>query len=372
MSGARISRITVWRLDLPLAEPYSLSGGRLRVDRLDSTVIRIDTDDGLAGWGEACPWGHTYLPAHGPGVRAGLETLCGSLIGLDACALDHLNMVMDTTLPGHAHAKSAIDMACWDVFARRADMPLWRCLGGAEPAKVAVNSSIATGSPKQMIAGIRRAAKEGYKVHSAKIGGDRPDIDIARIDAISEALAPGHSVTFDVNRAWQPGVAIQVLNAVASRDWIEQPCQTLDACAHVAARVPQPLMLDECMLDFGDHLDAWRLRACHGVKVKPNRLGGITRARQVRDFGVRVGWQMHIEDVGGSVLADTAAIHLAASTPESNRLASWLSHRHLVVDPAPGQGARNRDGHAVPPSLPGIGVVPDEGVLGKPVAVYGA
>ena len=81
-------------------------------------------------------------------------------------------------------------------------------------------------------------------------------------------------------------------------------------------------MLDECMHTLQDHHDAWRPGSCQGLKVKPNRPGGVTRAQQVRDLGVALGWQMHIEDVGGSALADTAAIHLAASTPDANRLVS--------------------------------------------------
>ena len=366
----KISRISVWQIDLPLHTPYFLSGGRLRFDRLDSTIIRIDTDDGLSGWGEACPWGHTYLPAHGPGVRAGLGVLAPCVIGLDPRALDHLNAVMDSMLPGHPYVKSAIDMACWDIFGQAANMPLWQCLGGHDATPVAVNSSISTGTPDEMIDLIRTASAAGYRTHSAKIGGTDIAADIARIDAIEAALPDGERVTFDINRAWQPASAIQVLNSVSSRDWIEQPCETLDQCAHVAERVPQPIMLDESMHGFQDHLDAWRRRACDGVKVKPNRLGGLTRARQVRDFGVSVGWRMHIEDVGGTALADTAAIHLAASTPDANRLASWLCHYHLAVDPVPGQGARNIGGVAVPPSAPGLGVRPDEARLGDAVATY--
>ncbi|MEC8090019.1 MAG: mandelate racemase/muconate lactonizing enzyme family protein, partial [Pseudomonadota bacterium] len=348
----RISRVSVWQMDLPLHTPYFLSGGRLRFDSLDSTIIRIDTDEGLSGWGEACPWGHTYLPAHGPGVRAGLGVLAPSVVGLDPRGLDHLNAVMDATLPGHPYVKSAIDIACWDIFGQAAGMPLWQCLGGHGATPVAVNSSISTGTPEEMIELIRTASAAGYRTHSAKIGGTDIAADIARIEAVAAALPDGESVTFDINRAWQPATAIQVLNSVASRDWIEQPCETLDQCAHVAERVPQPIMLDESMHGFQDHLEAWRRGACEGVKVKPNRLGGLTRARQVRDFGVSVGWQMHIEDVGGTALADTAAIHLAASTPDANRLASWLCHYHLALDPVPGQGARNSGGVAVPPSAP--------------------
>jgi L-alanine-DL-glutamate epimerase-like enolase superfamily enzyme len=221
-----------------------------------------------------------------------------------------------------------------------------------------------------MIALIRKASAKGYKVHSAKLGGSDTAIDIARMEGISAALPADEKVTFDINRAWTPAVAIQVLNSVKARDWIEQPCETLDQCAHVASRVQNPIMLDECLHTMQDHLDAWKIRAGEGVKVKPNRVGGLTRARQIRDFGVSIGWQMHIEDLGGSALADTAAIHLASSTPEANRLASWLCHYHLSVDPVPGQGTRNVSGLATPPSAPGLGVEPDMNVLGEPVAVY--
>lgn len=366
----KISAITVFQIDLPLTEPYYLSGGRLKFELLDSTFVRIDTDEGLSGWGEACPWGHTYLPAHGPGVRAGIETLAPVLIGADPLALDALNRLMDVTLPGHPYVKSAIDMACWDILGQQAGLPLWKLFGGDEASAVAVNSSISTGTAEEMISLIQKASSKGYRTHSAKIGGTDIAQDIERIEAISAALPSDEYVTFDVNRAWLPATAIQVLNSVSARDWVEQPCQTLGECAHVASRVSQPIMLDECMHDFSDHLQAWKIAACEGVKVKPNRLGGLTKAKQIRDFGVSVGWQMHIEDLGGSALADTAAIHLAASTPDANRLASWLCHYHLSVDPVPGQGARNMDGFATPPSTPGLGVIPDEALLGASIATY--
>lgn len=368
----KITRITTWQRKMPLIEPYWLSGGRLKFEELDSTFVRIDTDEGVSGWGEACPWGHTYLPAHGPGVRAGIETLAPALMGRDPRALGAINTVMDVTLPGHPYVKSALDMACWDITGKAAGMPLWMMFGGEEATPVAVNSSISTGTPEEMIALIRRASANGYRVHSAKIGGSDTKADIERIEAISASLPAGESVTFDVNRAWTPAVAINVLNSVTARDWVEQPCQTLAQCAHVASRVQNPIMLDECLHDFSDHLNAWTMAAGEGAKVKPNRVGGLTRARQIIDFGVSVGWQMHIEDLGGSALADTAAIHLAAATPEAHRLASWLCHYHLADDPVPGQGARNIGGFATPPSTPGLGVEGDVAILGTPAAIYEA
>lgn len=368
----RIARVTVWARALALAKPYRLSGGRLLFESLDSTFVRVDTHEGVSGWGEACPWGASYLPAHGPGVRAALETLAPALLGRDPCALDAINRAMDTALPGHPYAKSALDMACWDILGRATGMPLWRLLGGDAAQPVALSSSIPTGTPQEMLAAIAEARTRGYRTHSAKVGGSDPGVDVARIEAIESGVAPGDTVTYDVNRAWTPGVAVQVMNAVSAQGWFEQPCETLEQCAHVAARTTQPIVLDECLHTFDDHLRAWRARACEGVKVKPNRLGGLTRARQVRDFGIAVGWRMHVEDVGGTVLADTAALHLAATTPAEHRLASWLCHPHLAEDVFPGQGARNVDGCAAPPSLPGLGVTPDGDRLGEPVAVHEA
>ena len=366
----RISRISVWQKTLPLTRPYWLSGGRLKFEALDSTFLRIDTDEGLSGWGEGCPWGHSYLPAFGGGLRATLELLAPVLIGRDPRGIDALNRDLDVVLPGHPYAKSPLDMALWDLLSQIAGLPLYTLLGGAEGEGVPVNSSISTGTPAEMVALIEAARAEGYRTHSAKIGGGDAALDIARIEAIEAARLPEEQVTYDVNRAWTPALAVEVMNAVAARGWFEQPCETLEQCVQVRRRTRQPLMLDEGLHSFQDHLDAWKARACEGVKVKPNRLGGLTKARRVRDLGVAVGWRMHIEEVGGTVLADTAALHLALSTPAENRLASWLCHPHLTEDPAPGQGARNRGGVVVLPDSPGLGVEPDPDWLAAPLARY--
>ena len=367
----KITGISIYRIELPLRVPYSYSGGRLLVESLDSTFVRIDTDAGLVGWGEGCPWGDAYLPAHAQGIRAGIERLAPALIGEDPRAVTHINRLMDLRLPGHASAKSPLDMACWDILGQSAGMPLWMLLGGSVADGVHVNSSISTGTPSEMIARIEEARALGYRTHSAKLGGGNPQEDIERIEAIGAAKRSSENITYDINRAWTPSVALQVLNSVAdASSWIEQPCETLEQCAYVADKVRQPVLLDECLHDFGDHLRAWKLDACVGLKIKPNRLGGLTRCLQARDFAISVGWKMHIEDTGGSALADTAAIHLASATPQENRMDSWLCHYHLTLDPVAGQGARNVDGIATPPSIPGLGVIPDSSLLGDPIRIY--
>jgi hypothetical protein len=87
---------------------------------LDATFVKIETDAGITGWGEGMPWGHTYVPAHGPGIRAGIETIAQAILGLDPRQLNHVERAMDLSLPGHLYAKAPVDMACWDIAGQAA------------------------------------------------------------------------------------------------------------------------------------------------------------------------------------------------------------------------------------------------------------
>ena len=94
----KISRISVYQVDLPLEYPYWLSGGRLKFECLDATLVKVETDEGHVGWGEGTPWGHTYVPAHGPGIRAGIETMAPFIMGLDPRRVLDVERAMDCLL----------------------------------------------------------------------------------------------------------------------------------------------------------------------------------------------------------------------------------------------------------------------------------
>ncbi len=368
----RIVRITVYQATLPIeGGGYRLSGGRLFFDKLDSTVVSIEADDGTLGWGEGCPWGATYLPAHGKGLRAGIDEIAPQLLGQDPRRLDVIDRLMDRALPGHLYAKSPLDIACWDLLGQASGLALCELLGGREEGPVALHSSISTGTPEEMLASIEAARAKGYRKHSAQVGAD-VEQDIARIRFITENLQEGETVAFDANRAWLPDQAITVMNAVeACGGSFEQPCETLEECASVRRLTRQPIILDECIQTFGDLLRAREARACEAIGLKIGRVGGLTKARRLRDFCVATGIRMNIEETGGSVIADTAAVHLAHATPTSHRNATWLCHDMLTLNAAEG-GARNKGGWSEAPVEPGLGVRPLPEVLGEPVAVYEA
>jgi L-alanine-DL-glutamate epimerase-like enolase superfamily enzyme len=367
----KIARVLAYQVTLPLAKPYSLSGGRLVFEELDSTVVCLETDEGLVGWGEGCPWGSTYLPAFGRGIRAGLEEIAPQILGLDPRRLDVVNRTMDKALPGHPYIKSALDVACWDLLGKSVGLPVVELLGGREEGSVALHSSVPTGDPDAMLASIEAYRKRGYRIHSCKVGGDDPGPDIERVRAVTAALQPSESLTFDANRAWLPDVAIQVMTATGDcGGYYEQPCETYEECLAVRKRTAQPIILDETIQSFADLLRAQKDGACEAIGLKLGRVGGLSKARRMRDFCVATGLRMNIEETGGSVLADTAAVHLAAATPATHRRATWLCHDMLTLDLAEG-GARNEAGVTHAPTAPGLGVEPRPDVLGAPVAVYG-
>ena len=138
----KITSITVYQASLPLEHPYWLSGGRLKFEVLDATFVKLETDEGLIGWGEGTPWGHTYVPAHGPGIRAGIETIAPFLLGLNPQKVLEVERAMDLSLPGHLYAKSPIDMACWDIAGQAAGLPIADLMGGGSRTPAPIASSV--------------------------------------------------------------------------------------------------------------------------------------------------------------------------------------------------------------------------------------
>ncbi len=151
--------------------------------------------------------------------------------------------------------------------------------------------------------------------------------------------------------------------------YFEQPCETYEQSLQVRALTRQPIILDEILYTYGDVVRAHHDRACEAIGLKPNRVGGLTKARLIRDFCVQTGLRLNIEDTGGTALADTAAVQLAHSTPSRYLRGTWLCHDMITVDPIRG-GARNLGGVTRAPDAPGLGAEPDPDMLGPPIAVY--
>ena len=368
----KITRITIFQVDLPLEHPYWLSGGRLKFQTLDATFVKIETDAGLTGWGEGTPWGHTYVPAHGPGIRAGIETMAPFVVGLDPRRMLDVERAMDLALPGHLYAKSPIDMACWDIAGQAAGMPIADLMGGGSRTPRPIASSVGAKTVEETREVIERYRERGYIAHSVKIGGDVAR-DIDRIRDVEALRQPGDIVLYDVNRGWTRQQALRVMSACEDLNvMFEQPCETLDDIAAISGKHASPVSVDESLVTLQDATRIARDGLAEIFGIKLNRVGGLTKAARMRDIALAHGIDMFVMATGGSVLADTEALHLAATIPDANCHAVWACQDMLTVDIAGGRGPRNVDGHLHLPETAGLGVAPDENALGPAVAEYEA
>ena len=365
----KITAIEVYQVDLPLKEGRYAWGDGKYVEVFDSTVVRIETDDGVEGVGEVCPLGPFYLPAFGAGARAGIAELAPHLIGEDPTQLARINRTMDAALLGHPYVKSPLDMACWDIAGKVAGQPVCHLLGGRFGESVELYRAISQRPAKEMAANVAQYREEGYRRFQLKVGGD-PAADIARIRAVREVLEEGDVLVADANTGWLAPDAIRVANAVANLDvYIEQPCLSYEKCRSVREHTDLPFILDENIDGLDMLLEAHADRAMDVINLKISKLGGLTKARQIRDLCVSLGVPMTIEDSWGGDIVTAAIAHLAHSTPEPFRFSSTDFNSYVTVPIAEGAPQR-RNGVMVASTEPGLGVRPRIEMLGKAVVEH--
>ncbi len=362
----KITGIKVYQVDLPLHEgKYSWSEGK-SVDVFDSTVVGIETDAGVKGYGEVCPLGPFYLPAYAGGVRAGLKELAPQLIGEDPRSLLVLNRKMDRALKGHPYVKSAFDIACWDILGKSASLPVCELLGGRFSKDIQLYRAISQRPADEMARNVADYRAAGYRRFQLKVGGD-PDEDIDRIRAVREVLEPGDKLVADANTGWLMHEAMRVVGAVSDVDvYIEQPCPTYEECLSVRRHTALPFVLDEVIDSTAAILRGAAELAMDVVNIKISKFGGLTRAKQARDLCVSLGIAMTIEDSWGGDIVTAAIAHLAQGTPPEFQFTSTDFNSYVTTSIADGAPQRH-DGRMSASAQPGLGIEPRLDVLGDPV-----
>jgi len=362
----KIARIFAHRVDLPLVEgSYKWSGGK-SVSVFDSTIVGVETDCGLVGYGEVCPLGPFYLPAYAEGVRAGLRELGPHLIGFDPRELQKLNHRMDAALKGHPYVKSGIDIACWDILGQAAQLPVCTLLGGRFGESIRLYRAISQQAPDEMAKNVKSYRDQGYTRFQLKVGGD-PDTDIERIRAVRAMLLPSDRLVADANTGWTQHEAMRVVRGVHDLDvYIEQPCTSYEECLAVRRNTTHPFVLDENIDSLDMLLRAKADLAMDVVNLKISKLGGLTKTKQARDLCVSMGIAMTLEDSWGGDITTAAIAHLAHSTPEEFRFTSTDFNSYVTVSTATGAPER-REGYMAASDKPGLGISPRMDVLGKRV-----
>nr|WIE89116.1 enolase C-terminal domain-like protein [Mesorhizobium sp. WSM4875] len=337
-----------------------------------SHIVIVDTDAGISGCGEFSVGSNNYIEAHSEGVEPVAKLLAPVLIGQDPRRVACIEHLMDATVTGHGYAKSAIDMACWDILGKVTGQPLWMLFGGAFSEGLRLFISVFDRSPPDLPAMIDKYRGVGYRDFQIKLGKSDWQSDIERLEAVAPLMKRGEVLIGDANKAWRVDEAIEVARATRHLNYImEEPCRTYEEILAVRRMLDRPLKLDECITDIRAARRVVEDRSAEFVCLKITKQGGISKMKRIRDFLVDNRIPVIFDDTWGGEITVAAVTHLAASTPpEFMASVSDLHnyHNETVGSPAP----VTRDGYIFSPNTPGLGVEPDLESLGKPVAHYRA
>jgi cis-L-3-hydroxyproline dehydratase len=344
---------------------YIMSGGRAAVSQI-GTLVRLRTDEGIDGWGEITPLGSTYLPTFAGGIRTALRFLAPNLMGLDPANVSGLRRVMDATLLGHQYAKSAVDIACWDLRGKVAGLPITALLGGVLQKDFPVYEAVPLGSPESMASFVERRSAAGIKRFQLKVGNDPRD-DAARTRAVVKTAADDSIIIADSNGGWNLLDARIAMNSMADLPvLIEQPCRTTEDSVLASRDSKLPLVLDESIVTLSDVYEAKHSAGVSSINIKISRVGGLTGAALMRDVMQELNLMVSVEDMWGGDLITAAVSHLAASTrPESLLMTSFMNDwtdGHVA-----GYRPQSVNGRGSAPTGPGLGIEVDTSLLGEPL-----
>lgn len=364
----KITRISVWMVPLTSLETYYMADGK-SCDTVETVIVRIDTETGLSGWGEVCPIPH-YLPAYAKGVAPAIVEMAPALLGKECTGPSAIMYHLDKFLHGHAYAKSPLDMALWDLTAKFAKLPLYQLLGGRLSQNMPLYHSITCVDPDEMGRIAKEVYQDGIRQFQVKLGADQDnEADIARLSKVRETVGAGPLVYGDWNCGASKLDAMRVGRAVRHLDvMLEQPCDSLSACADVQNATGLPMKMDEGAHDIASMMEAHSLGCMDAVAIKLSKFGGIDKARRARDLSEHFGTMMCIEDTWGSDITTAAVLHLGATTAPKYLLNVCDLSGYVNPRLAP-NGPVRENGTITPPEGVGLGVEPDRDVLGEPALI---
>lgn len=366
----RIEHMAIYSFNLPVVNgTYRMSHGP--ISSVDSTLVKLTTDTGLVGWGETCPVGPIYQPHHATGARAALEQLAPGLIGEDPTRLGLLHERMDSLLGGHAYAKAAIDIAAHDLTGKHFGLRVADLLGGALTDQVPSYFAIGAGTPEETVETAEDLVRKGYPRLQLKIGGRPVAEDIAVVRSVWEHIGNHVQLAVDGNRGLTGRDALQLSQTCQDIPLVlEQPCNTIAEMTAIKDRLHHPIFFDESTQNLSVVLDAVAHHLCDGVAMKVTRVGGIRPMAQVRDMCQIRSMPHTIDDAWGGDVIAAACVQVAATVRPRLNEGVWIAEPFVKTHYDPQNPIEVKDGYIQLPDAPGLGVVPDEKILGEPSVTF--
>lgn len=359
----RIRSVRPFWISLPLQHPINMANVIVRA--ADNLLVRIEDIDGIVGWGEAAS--APMMTGETPeSMIAAVEFMRPLLEGLEVEDASLFATRLDGFMYGNAAAKSALDMALYDLAAKRWRVPVSALLGGIARRDVPVLWMLAAGEVVAEVAAARRMAEAGFVAFKVKVGGPDPQADVERCGAVRAAIGRSPRISADANQGYGRTQALRFAAGAlaAGLDFIEQPVpgQDLETMAAVAAATTVPVGADEGIHGLADIERHHALGAARGASLKTIKLGGLTpvlqAGRRMDELGMYVNLAGKIAD---SSVASAAVAHLAAALPQLDWDAS-ITCQYLATDVVT-EPIRVVAGHVRVPDRPGLGIEVDEAKL---------
>lgn len=355
-----IAGVDLFKLSIPLRQPFAIALGR--IERADNLLVRIWASDGTYGLGEGSPLWYVTGETQATAFEAA-KVLGRLLLGRDPLAVEARMADLDRSMAHNPTAKSAFDLALYDLAAKQAGLPLYALLGG-EKRTFWTDDTIGINPPEVMAQAALDVVQRGFPAVKVKLGTNHDD-DIARIRAIRSAVGSDIPLRIDANQGWDLLTAVQTLRDLApfGIQYCEQPVAhwNVDGLRQVRAASPIPIMADESLFD---HHDAYRLAglgACDYFNIKLAKCGGIHTALKIDAIAEGAGIRCMLGCMWETRLALSAAAHLVSARPNI-AFADLDGHTGHAEDPI--SGGITYDGGLIHlPDTPGHGAGIEPGIL---------
>ena len=311
----KITEVRLGLISVPLRVPFKTA---LRsVSSMEDVIVEIHTDTGAVGYGEAPPTGVITGDTTGAIIGAIRDHIAKTIIGRDVDDFEDLMIALNACIQKNTSAKAAVDMALWDLYGQLYKIPVYKLMGGAKKS-IVTDITISVNDPEEMVRDALNAIDRGYDCLKVKVGID-PELDVARLAAVREAVGKDVKLRIDANQAWNAKQAVRILDQMQEKgldiEFVEQPVPAadLEGMQYVTRHASVPVLADESVFSPADALRIMQTGAADFVNIKLMKCGGITNALRIASAAEVYGVECMIGCMLEAKISVNAAVELACA-----------------------------------------------------------
>ena len=311
----KITEVKLGKISVPLRVPFKTA---LRsVSSVEDIVVEVHTDTGVVGYGEAPPTGAITGDTTGAILGALQDHIIKTVVGREVDDFEELMLALNKCIVGNTSAKAAMDMALWDLYGQLYKIPVYKLLGGSRK-EIITDITISVNDPDEMARDAVDAVRRGYDTLKIKVGA-HPELDVARLTAVRQAIGSDTRIRIDANQGWEPKQAVRLLNQMQEKgldiEFVEQPVKAhdIDGLKYVTERSYVPVLADESVFSPEDAVRIMQTRAADLVNIKLMKCGGLYNALKIVSAAEVYGVECMIGCMLEAKISVNAAVHLACA-----------------------------------------------------------